>query len=267
MSFHLLGVFMLTDHSFIDIAEVVQYDEPSSLGTYVYPDTPLPLPCDLDYPTFDRDTNQWNTYAPNFSFTILIPSASLLSSIPKVLPIWGTQVSMTPIKGQPFDPMTHHSVGTPGMLFGHGRAGYTDDSDVRLVALHSGFVALEEMRCAAMGLKYNPDKVKEKEKEKEGGGGGGRRGRVREKEAVVSDEPGEKKDLKVKLYWRGIKATFSGSVGPKPGGSIQSASWGSSHDGGMIEVASVEWLPVRFFLVFNEAQFSFSKFGADGLMV
>ncbi len=227
---------------YIDVAEVVQYDEPSSLGTYIYPDTPFPLPYDLDYPTFDRHAKQWNTYAPNFSFTILIPSASLLTSIPTVLPIWGTQATTTPIKGQPFDPMTQHSVGTPGMLFGHGRAGYTDDSDVRLVALHSGFVALEEMRCAAMGLKYNPDKGKEKEKE-----GGGRRGKGKEREAVVSEEPGERKDLKVKFYWKGIKARYLGTVGPESGGSIQSASWGSSHDGGMIEVASVEWLPVRLF--------------------
>ncbi|KAF8329574.1 uncharacterized protein EI90DRAFT_3063048, partial [Cantharellus anzutake] len=35
-------------------------------------------------------------------------------------------------------------------------------------------------------------------------------------------------------------------MGPESGGSIQSASWGNSHDGGMIEVASVEWLPAGY---------------------
>lgn len=57
---------------------------------------------------------------------------------------------------------------------------------------------------------------------------------------------GGRRDLAVRLLWRGVKSRFKSSVGPASGGSLQSAAWGTSHDGGVLEIERVEWLPVSF---------------------
>src|SRR5258708_34552203 len=55
--FHLLGMsykLAILCLFYVNVVEVMQYDELSLLGTYIYPDTPFPLPYDLDYPKFDQ---------------------------------------------------------------------------------------------------------------------------------------------------------------------------------------------------------------------
>ncbi|KAF9511248.1 hypothetical protein BS47DRAFT_1190440 [Hydnum rufescens UP504] len=157
------------------------FSDPPNLGTFVYPNTPLPLPVT---PTLPPYSSGLVTPPPTYSFTILVPSLHLLSSIPKLLPIWGSQ-------------------GRPAADFSEGMAGYTDDSDVRLMVLHANYVTLDEMRRHKI----------------------------------------ERKDLSVHLLWRGVKTKFRGTLGSIEGGSIQSASWGTSHDGGALEIAKTEWLP------------------------
>lgn len=85
--------------------------------------------------------------------------------------------------------------------------GYTDDSDLRLVLLHSGFVTLDDM-----------------------GKAGGRDLRVR---------------LRVGRHARG-RYIGGPAEAPKKGAGkrekIKSFAWGNSHDGGSIEVVGIEWV-------------------------
>ncbi|KDQ09791.1 hypothetical protein BOTBODRAFT_36783 [Botryobasidium botryosum FD-172 SS1] len=163
------------------------YPPPPSLGTFVYPNSPFPLDITPTLP------NQ-SASIPTYSLTIYIPAAQLLTSIPTVVPLWGSQ-------------------DTSGD--GDVAGGYTDDSDIRLAVLHAAFVSLDEMRRAKK----------------------------------------EERDLKVEFVWRGVRTRFRGSVGgvgrragakrawsEDAEGVVRSAGWGTSHDGGALEIVRTEWV-------------------------
>jgi hypothetical protein len=148
-----------------------------------------------------------------------------------------------------------------------GTIGYTDDSDVRLMVLHAGFVTLDDMRAAKLGLPshVNVESLHATRSAQQRPGAKERQrpaisaaakslaviSETREKDsnerapALVSS--GGKRDLAVHLLWRGVKSRFKSSLGPVSGGSIQSAAWGTSHDGGALEIERIEWLPVSLF--------------------
>lgn len=219
--------------------------------------------------------------APMYAFTLLIPSGALLEEIPDVVALWGTQGSAPAFGGSATgsgrrgsgvsvatvdneDKDKENGSGEVGVRgsdsapeaapvpigagdMWEGTIGYTDDSDIRLMVLHAGFVSLEEMRAAKLGSVYvhpssspflslslsastslSPALKSSK-------------GRGKEPSAPV---PGVRRDLAVSLLWRGVKSRYKGSVGSIAGGAIRSASWGTSHDGGALEIERVEWLPV-----------------------
>ena len=235
--------------------------------------------------------------APSYVFTILIPSAALFDTVPDILAIWGTQAnapafsssasnnttvmmtratsssaSRAPKKEKEASAATAAANVAPvereasGGDMWEGTIGYTDDSDVRLMVLHAGFVTLDEMRAAKLGLPSPHANVeslhagrsaqqrrsaKERERPAISAKSLAVMSETQEKEsnertpALVSS--GGKRDLAVHLLWRGVKSRFKSSLGPVSGGSIQSAAWGTSHDGGALEIERIEWLPVSLF--------------------
>jgi hypothetical protein len=104
--------------------------------------------------------------------------------------------------------------------------GYTDDSDVRLAVLHASFASLEDMRRA----------------KKDG------------------------RDLKVRVFWKGVRTRYRGVAvevdgsgafgssseavtGAKKGKGkrkaetiLRSSAWGTSHDGGCMQIVGINWV-------------------------
>lgn len=220
--------------------------------------------------------------APSYAFTVLIPAANLLERIPEdgACEVWGTQgnapafssASSSPSSSVPLAKASSSSTSAsarlramkeerdraaaspqqqqqpqqrlPGDMW-EGTLGYTDDSDVRLIVLHAGFVTLADMRAARHGIPSaaplpSADPSSSQKKKKAAA-------------VEVPEDPrvarlvsmGGTRDLAVRFLWRGVKSRFKGSLGPKEGGSVQSAAWGTSHDGGVLEVERVEWVGVR----------------------
>lgn len=156
-----------------------------------------------------------------------------------------------------------------------GTIGYTDDSDVRLMVLHSGFVSLEDMRAARLGVATSTGTGASTGASTKGTGRASGKGKTSASshakstpapappvstgtaatmDSVVQVEgeraprlvsSGGRRDLAVRLLWRGVKSRFKSSWGPASGGSIQSGAWGTSHDGGVLEIERIQWLPVR----------------------
>lgn len=217
--------------------------------------------------------------APSYVFRILVPGAALLDTVPEVLALWGTQAnspafsssgatsaatmraaspsSRASKKEEAFAPATAEREPSGGDMW-EGTIGYTDDSDVRLMVLHAGFVTLDDMRAAKLGLPTGHASAKRPAKSSAQGANAKDKGRAaaaatetlsareaREKErAPPLVSSGGKRDLAVHLLWRGVKSRFKSSLGAACGGSIQSAGWGTSHDGGALEIERIEWLPV-----------------------
>lgn len=107
--------------------------------------------------------------------------------------------------------------------------GYTDDSDLRLVVLHSGFITLEEMSAAKLG---------------------GRDLRVtlrvgRYPRGRYVGGPVEKKGAEAGSYLSRTR-TSNVTAGAVPGGGVElrSYAWGNSHDGGSLEVVKCDWVKV-----------------------
>ncbi|KAG8987174.1 hypothetical protein FRB90_003562 [Tulasnella sp. 427] len=203
-----------------------EVDKLPQLGTFVYPNLPLPIGKGATgsegeqllepKPAKDRPVDEAGpkpepqnadgtvpepvlagvdilASAPFFTMTVLMSSGHLLS--PQTVPgrldgtfkLWGSQ----------------------------SYGGYTDDSDLRLILLHSGFVTLEDMTKAK----------------------------------------NERKDLKIRLkVGRYPRSRYVGGPSEAPAGpppkkrskhdgtdvKIKSYAWGNSHDGGSLEVLNVE---------------------------
>lgn len=242
--------------------------------------------------------------APSYVFTMLIPSAALFITVPDVLALWGTQanapafsssgaggVSSSAVmmaraassssrasKKEKEASTTAASLGeASGGDMWEGTIGYTDDSDVRLMVLHAGFVTLDDMRAAKLGqptphtgiglsasgysistleqvvqisstasTKSSSKRTTAKERAARTLAAREARHKEHNQRAPPLMSSGGKRDLAVHLLWRGVKSRFKSSLGPVSGGSIQSAAWGTSHDGGALEIERVEWLPVSF---------------------
>jgi hypothetical protein len=231
--------------------------------------------------------------APSYVFRILVPGAALLDMVPEVLALWGTQANSPAFsssgatsaatmraaspplrvskKEEAFAPATVEREPSGGDMW-EGTIGYTDDSDVRLMVLHAGFVTLDDMRAAKLGLptghagakshhrvtQISPTASASVPKSSAQGGNAKEKGRAavaatetlsarearEEERAPPLVSSGGKRDLAVHLLWRGVKSRFKSSLGAACGGSIQSAGWGTSHDGGALEIERIEWLPV-----------------------
>ncbi|KAG8895735.1 hypothetical protein FRB99_000378, partial [Tulasnella sp. 403] len=149
--------------------------------------------------------------APYFTMTVLMASGHLLtpSSIPNRLDgaykLWGSQ----------------------------SYGGYTDDSDLRLILLHSGFIALEEMDKAKSESKDLRIKLRVGRYPRARYIGGPAEPRRTSASPALSSGSGGLPSSKKRT--RTEREREDGSW-------IKSFAWGNSHDGGSIEVVGVEWV-------------------------
>lgn len=238
----------------------------------------IPLADFLNNQPFANMNNLLIVPAPVYKFTILVPAKSLLEKLPDVLGIWGTQAGspgyhhnhlLALKKGEMMngngkkkrkekengngrekdrdsererdEKIREESLGGGDMW--EGTLGYTDDSDVRLVVLHAGFVTLEEMRLAKFGLSSPPslsllsssDKSKSKSKPPP------------PSSQTQTQQRQTTRDLAIHILWRNVRSRFRSSRAPVESGGFESGAWGTSHDGGVMEVEGVEWFEVCFY--------------------
>lgn len=127
-----------------------------------------------------------------------------------------------------------------------GTLGYTDDSDVRLCVLHAGFVTLSDMRAAKMGSSPSPSSSKGRGKDSDPNPASTAvNDRVPRLPTSSNGKSNQQYDLAIHLLWRNVKSRFKSTKAPAEGGGFESGAWGTSHDGGVVEVGGVEWFEVR----------------------
>ncbi|OSD04904.1 hypothetical protein PYCCODRAFT_1363462 [Trametes coccinea BRFM310] len=191
------------------------------IGTFVYPRTPFPF---LDFPAPVTETGT-PADPVDFRATIYIPSRFIPLSRPARPRIWGGGLipAVPPLTGAQRQLVQQFSGGHPG--YGRpepseirdGRRVYTDDSDLFLCALHSGWVSWSMARRARRESK---DLRLEVRLTREARFVGGLGSPLRMREATLDDEPDSEND----------------------GSSLLSSGWGNSHDGSGIEVLKAEFV-------------------------
>ncbi|KAI0331683.1 hypothetical protein GY45DRAFT_1248347 [Cubamyces sp. BRFM 1775] len=191
------------------------------LGIYIHPRTPFPF---LDFPGPINETG-----APSdpvdIRATIYIPSSFIPSHRPARPRIWGGGLipAVPPLTGGQRQLVQQFSGGHPGygrpepMEIRDGRRVYTDDSDLFLCALHSGWVSWSMARRARRERKDLRLEVR-LTREARYVGGLGSPLRMRD---VESDESSGSDD---------------------DGSSLLSSGWGNSHDGSGIEILKAEFV-------------------------
>ena len=227
--------------------------KPMYLGTFVFPRTPFPYFFPAAYPLTDAEReveNKENTRGKEPQLlditrdretraTILIPCGHLPVSKPIRPRIWGGGISTL----EPHHPPTHnHNQPSYPSTLPRPRRVYTDDSDLFLCAVHSGFVrwsAVRKARKEGKDLKVEVGVIRV------GGRGlGGALGVGRFVGGL-----GER-------YWCGDGDGLGANDGrgdEDDGRTLTSAGWGSEHDGSGIEVLGAEFVEVWYLplLVFD----------------
>ncbi|KZS94469.1 hypothetical protein SISNIDRAFT_44753 [Sistotremastrum niveocremeum HHB9708] len=176
------------------------------LGTFVHPSSPFPLiSCPPIPPCVSAPQNRSSDPPSTSSFTLLIPANFLPTSNPPP-----NQLKLWggfPIYTQAPSPLY------PPPL---PRRIYTDDSDPVLCAIHSGLVTLTDCRRQLKDLKLHVGIVYQS-------------------------------DLGAKV-WKGCygeQPLETGRSGKGAAPLLRSYDWGSSHDGGGLEILRAEWVEVR----------------------
>ncbi|CDO69680.1 hypothetical protein BN946_scf184851.g68 [Trametes cinnabarina] len=191
------------------------------VGTFVYPRTPFPF---LEFPGPVTETG-----APadpvDFRATIYIPSRFIPYTRPARPRIWGGGLipAVPPLTGIQRQLVQQFSGGHPG--YGRpepseirdGRRVYTDDSDLFLCALHSGWISWSMARRAR---REGKDLRLEVRLTREARFVGGLGSPLRTRDAPADEEPEEEDD----------------------GSSLLSSGWGNSHDGSGVEVLKAEFV-------------------------
>ena len=167
--------------------------------------------------------------------TILIPFAHLPSALPSPSKprVWGGALITVN------DP---YFAGTPFGMYvpraPHSRRVYTDDSDIALVALHTGRVSwsgMKRARAAKLDLKVTLSLCRDV------GRYVGSRGAVAE--GTLMDNLSVDRGLK--SLWKGKGEEIKDDDENVKGWSMLTGTWDSEHDGSGIEVLNGEWIPVR----------------------
>ncbi|KAI0766642.1 hypothetical protein BD413DRAFT_615054 [Trametes elegans] len=192
------------------------------LGTFVYPRIPFPF---FDFPGPVSETG-----APSdpidIRATIYLPSRFLPLSRPSQPRIWGGGLipAVPPLTGAQRQLVQQFSGGHPGygrpepLEIRDGRRVYTDDSDLFLCALHSGWVSWSMARRARReGKDLRLDLRLTREARYVGGLGAPLRFKTAETEADAEAED--------------------------DGSALLSSGWGNSHDGAGVEILKAEWVP------------------------
>ncbi|KAH9893565.1 hypothetical protein C8Q73DRAFT_648035 [Cubamyces lactineus] len=191
------------------------------LGVYIHPRTPFPF---LDFPGPANEAG-----APSdpvdIRATIYIPSSFIPSYRPARPRIWGGGLipAVPPLTGGQRQLVQQISGGHPGygrpepMEIRDGRRVYTDDSDLFLCALHSGWVSWSMARRARRERKDLRLEVRLTREARYVGG------------------------LGSPLRMRDVEAD-EGAGSDDDGSSLLSSGWGNSHDGSGVEILKAEFV-------------------------
>ena len=230
-------------------------ESPVNLGTFVFPRTPFPYFFPSRRESESRRTtieNEPIITSPSSlkrrrepelpelrdrptHVTILIPFAHLPSALPSPSKprVWGGALITVN------DP---YFAGTPFGMYvpraPHSRRVYTDDSDIALVALHTGRVSwsgMKRARAAKLDLKVTLSLCRDV------GRYVGSRGAVAE--GTLMDNLSVDRGLKSLLKGKGEEIKDDDEN--VKGWSMLTGTWDSGHDGSGIEVLNAEWIPVR----------------------